>query len=119
MSEQPDQGTVMVRRSAYGRPAVERETRIPVPIFDGPTARIAVGTSITRKIGLADSFEFIKVEVRVELPCYPNEQDITETAEFANHMIEGLIGQASPEPDYGPAVAITHAPTRRPGTPIA
>jgi hypothetical protein len=109
----------MVRRTAYGRPAVERETRVPVPVFDGPTARIAVGTSITRKIGMADSFEFIKVEVRVELPCLPNERDITETAEFANHMIEGLIGQAAPEPDYGPVVAVAIAPTRTPGTPIA
>ena len=116
MSEAPDQGTIMVRRTAYGRPPQERERRVPVPVFEGPSARVTVGTSITRR--MATEFEFMKVEVRVELPCQPNEQDILETAEYANHLIERVIGTAVPEPDVGPAPAI-QITARQPGTPIA
>lgn len=116
MSEAPDQGTIMVRRTAYGRAPQEREHRIPVPLFDGPIARVTVGTSITRR--LANEFEFMKVEVRIELPCQPNEQDVLETAEYANSLIERVIGTAPPEPDVGSAPAIQIA-ARTPGTPIA
>lgn len=116
MSEAPDQGTIMVRRTAYGRPPQEREHRVPVPLFDGPSARVTVGTSITRR--LANEFEFIKVEVRVELPCQPNEQDVLETADYANGLIERIIGSAVPEPDVGTAPAI-QIEARQPGTPIA
>ena len=117
MSEQPDQGTVMVRRTAYGRAPQEREHLIPVPLFDGPHARVAVGTSITRR--LSSEFEFIKVEVRIELPCQPNQSDIMETADYANSLIESIIGQAAPEPE-GPALDRASLPAPRPiGTPIA
>lgn len=113
--KRPDPGIVMVRRTAYGRAPEEREVRVPVPAFDTPhVARVAVGATSTRR--MSADFEFMKIEVRVDLPCLPNEEDIRETVSYASALIEELIHGA--EPDFGPTPAI---PVQRhiPGTPIA
>lgn len=112
---QPDHGTVLVRRTAYGRPPEEREARLPVPVFEGETARVTVGNSATRKMGT--EFEFMKVEVRVELPCLANEMDIRETIHYAAGLIEEFIN--GPEVDRGDAPTMIAVERRQPGTPIA
>lgn len=115
MSESPDPGTVMVRRTAYGRPPEEREHRLPVPAFETQhVARVGVGMSSTRR--MSAEFEFMKVEVRVELPCLPNEDDIRETVTYATALIDEIIN--GPEEDRG-APLIEQAPRHTPGAPIA
>lgn len=113
MSETVEEGTIMVRRSGYGRPATEREVKVPVPDFgDTPTARIAVGMSSTRR--MSDDMEFMKVEIRVELPCLPNDTDIRETQAYAIDLIRTALAGEEPAP---PPVHVT--PRHIPGTPIA
>lgn len=116
MSERPDPGTVMVRRTAYGRPPEEREHRLPVPDFETPhVARVAVGMTSTRR--MSHDFEFMKVEVRVDLPCLPNEEDVRETVAYASGLIDEIVNGA--DPDMGEPPALTQQPRHEPGAPIA
>lgn len=114
MTESTEDGTVVVRRSRYGRVIDEAETKIAVPDFgDRPTARIAVGMTSTRR--MSEDMEFMKIEVRVELPCHPNDEDIRETRDYAIDLIHSTL--AGEEPAHAPRALPTSSHT--PGKPIA
>lgn len=91
---------------------------MPVPVFDCDPIYVAAAASATRRIN--NDFEFMKVEVRVELPCVPNPDDIRETLGYATGLIDELMNGAGE--DLGvPALAEAAEPARpyQPGTPIA
>lgn len=107
----------MVRRTAYGRPPEEREQRIPVPVFDCDPVYVTTGLSATRRIN--DNFEYMKVEVRIELPCAPNETDIRETINYATGLIDELVNGAEDDLGVQPLADTQTLPQHQPGTPIA
>jgi len=114
MSETLDPGTLLVRRTAYGRPVEEREQRLPVPEFETPhIARLAMGVTSTRRV--SEDMEFMKIEVRVELPCLPNDEDIRQTKDYALNLIQDILSNEQPKPVATVQSVISH----QTGTPIA
>lgn len=83
------EGFVQVHRTAYG---VEEESRevIRVPLFHTEPARVRVVAGTTRNLG---DYNSARVEVMVEMPCYPEPTEIQRTYEF----ITGTIDQIFPQ----------------------
>ena len=82
----PD-GTIMMRMSAYGREEL-RSITVPVPRFDGPTAKVRVSGGVTKSLG---NFEFARMDVAVELPCQPNETDLQHTYAYASDKVDEFL----------------------------
>jgi hypothetical protein len=82
-------GTVLVRRSAYGK-EVEEVGTIKVPAFTTQPARVRVTGSITKNLG---DYNSARVEVAVEMPCQPHDEDIRETHTYISNLLDELIPQ--------------------------
>ncbi|QSY98687.1 hypothetical protein J2J97_31955 (plasmid) [Rhizobium bangladeshense] len=82
------EGFVSVQRSSYG---IEEESneKIRVPLFATEVARIRVNAGTTRNLG---DFNSARVDVMIEMPCYPIESEIVRTY----HFIEGMLDQIIP-----------------------
>lgn len=83
------QGTILVTRSCYGTQQESRET-ISVPIFNTSPARVRVVGSVTRNLG---DYNSARVEVMVEVPCYPEDSEITRAYDYASSLVDKFIPQ--------------------------
>lgn len=81
------EGTILVRRSAYGAETEERE-KIRVPIFRTSPARVRVSGSVTRNLG---DYNSARVEVSIEMPCYPTEQEVRATFDWASGLLDEMV----------------------------
>lgn len=81
------EGTVLVRRAAYGQ-EVETKEALRVPIFHTTPARVRVTGSITRNLG---DYNSARVEVMVEIPCYPEKSEIDRAYAFASEVVDQYI----------------------------
>jgi hypothetical protein len=81
------EGTVLVHSVAYGTENESRET-IRVPVFGTTPAKVRVCGSITRNLG---DYNSARVEVMVELPCYPVESEIRRAYDYATGLVDELI----------------------------
>lgn len=85
---QQDEGVFMARLCRYASGVTVSEDvveeRVPTPKFEGPVARTRVAGGVTKSMG---GFEFVRIDVMVEMPCYPNPQDLDETNEFASQKV--------------------------------
>lgn len=81
------EGRVYVRRASYGQEA-ESEERIMIPLFGKHAARVGVSASSTRNLG---DYNSAKVEVVVELPCYPETSEIMRAASIASDILDQLV----------------------------
>lgn len=82
-------GSVFARRSAYGKEE-EARTQIKIPSFTNPPAKVRVTASVTKNLG---DYNSAKVEVSVEMPCQPHDQDIRETHEYISGLLDELVPQ--------------------------
>jgi hypothetical protein len=82
----PD-ATILVKRAAYG---MENETRdtVRVPVFGTSSARVRVAGSITKNLG---DYNSARVEVMVEVPCYPEATEIDRAYQWASSLIDQYI----------------------------
>lgn len=83
------QGTILVTRSAYGTTQESGET-VSVPIFHTSPARVRVVGSVTRNLG---DYNSARVEVMIEVPCYPEESEITRAYDYASSLVDRFIPQ--------------------------
>lgn len=83
------EGTVLVRRVAYGD-ETETTEMVRVPVFRTPPARVRVTGSVTRNLG---DYNSARVEVMVELPCYPEQSEIQRAYEHASSLVDKYIPQ--------------------------
>jgi hypothetical protein len=81
------EGTVTVLRTAYGQERTATE-HVRVPVFSTEPARVRVSGSVTRNLG---DYNSARVEVTVELPCYPEDSEIRRTYEYASQLLDDLI----------------------------
>jgi hypothetical protein len=81
------EGTVTVHRTVYGQDVERRET-IRVPAFATTPARVRVCGSVTRNLG---NYNSARVEVSVEVPCYPEQSEIEAAYNFASGLIDRYI----------------------------
>jgi hypothetical protein len=81
------EGTILVRRVAYGAEQEEKET-VRVPIFHTSPARVRVAGGITKNLG---NYESARVDVMIELPCYPEASEVERTYEYASALLDKLI----------------------------
>ena len=100
-----ESGTVMVRRVVFGAEHEEPAEAVRVPIFRTTPARVRVNGGMTISLG---NMEFARVDVAVEMPCYPEESEVNRTLDFCDRivgdrltaqreMIEGMIQGAEHE----------------------
>lgn len=81
------EGTVFVQRVAYGVTEEEREV-IPVPLFHTAPGRVRVVAGATRNLG---DYNSARVEVAIEVPCYPEEGEYRRAYEFAAALLDEYI----------------------------
>lgn len=81
------EGFVLVQRVAYGQ---ENETleKVYVPLFGTQSARVRVSAGATRNLG---DYNSARVDVMIELPCYPEESEMRRAYEFASTMLDELV----------------------------
>lgn len=82
-----DEGMIFVRRAAYGVETEERE-RIRVPVFRTAPARVRVCGSVTRNLG---DFNSARVEVSIEMPCYPEESEVRRVYDWASALLDEMV----------------------------
>lgn len=72
-------------------PIREEESKIPVDDLQDiqNPARVRVSGGITKKTG--GEFEFIRVDVSVEMPCAPNEKAVKKTYKDTAALVEKMI----------------------------
>ena len=81
------EGFISVQRVAYGQTEESRET-IQVPLFATQPARVRVVAGTTRNLG---DYNSARVEVMVELPCYPEDGEIRRAYAYASTVLDELI----------------------------
>lgn len=107
-------GYVHTSRTLYDQETSEQET-IRVPVFHTDPARVRVGGAVTQSLG---SFNFVKIEVAVEMPCLPEISEIERVYQECSEMVDAMcrrelqiatgegVGQnvqpAAPNPDPTP-----------------
>jgi hypothetical protein len=81
------EGTIVVRRAAYGQ---EEETKevVRVPVFHTAPARIRVVGSVTRNLG---DYNSARVEVMIEVPCNPEASEIDRAYKWASEVLDTYI----------------------------
>lgn len=82
-------GTCFVRRVAYGTSHEELD-EIQVPIFATAPARVRVGGGATLNVG---GMEYVRVDVQVELPCYPEASEIERAYGYALGFVEARLAE--------------------------
>lgn len=82
-----EQGTVLVRRVAYGAESERRDT-LRVPVFATDPARVRVAGGLTLNLG---DYNSARVDVMVELPCYPEETELRRAKDFAAQQVEVFL----------------------------
>lgn len=83
------EGTVLVKRTVYGE-TTETEQKVRVPIFATQPARVRVLGSVTRNLG---NYNSAKVEVMIDLPCYPEATEIDRTYNYISGLLDKYIPQ--------------------------
>lgn len=83
------EATILVSRVAYGNEVQERES-LRVPVFHTTPARVRVTGSVTRNLG---DYNSARVEVMVEVPCYPENSEIERAYAYASSLIDQYIPQ--------------------------
>ena len=84
------EGTIEVRRAAYGgRQEVANREKIRVPLFTEQAARVSVGGSISKE--MADG-TWLRVEVRIELPCYPEVSELRRVNQLCSDLVDEALG---------------------------
>lgn len=81
--------TIAVRRTAYGVDSESVDT-VNVPVFATVPARVRVVGSVTRNLG---DYNSARVEVMIEVPCYPEESEIHRAYEYASSLVDRYIPQ--------------------------
>jgi hypothetical protein len=81
-------GTMLVRRTSYGQQEDVTQETIEVPRFETPPAYVRVSGGVTRNLG---DYNSAKVEVSVQLPCYPEETEIDRAYRYASDLVDNLI----------------------------
>ncbi len=66
----------------------EHEEVVSVPTFNTDPARVMVLGGITRNMG---NFNFVKVEVSVDMPCYPETSEIDRAYTLASDIVEEKV----------------------------
>lgn len=79
-----DVGTTTVRRTNYDGTVVEDLGTVNVPLFDTEPARLRVSGGITRSIG---DYNFVKVEVSLELPVLPEVSELERVYGIATKWV--------------------------------
>lgn len=96
---QPDQtyleGECVVERIMYGVSREERET-ITVPVFHTQPARVGLSAGVTRKLA---EFEFVRFDVRIELPAYPVASEIERAYSACEKIVETKIREQNQQVD--------------------
>ncbi len=82
-------GTAVVRRVAYGMEHEQTET-IDVPLFATKPAMLRVGGGATLNIG---GMQFVRVDVHLELPCYPVMSEVERAYDVALEFVERKLGE--------------------------
>lgn len=82
------EGYVQVETTAYGRRVTETRDRVLAPLFKTAPAHVRVSGSVTRNLG---DYNSAKVEVSVQLPCYPVEEEVMSTYNYASSLVDRLI----------------------------
>lgn len=83
------EGFIHVRRAAYGVESESREV-IPVPLFGTRPGVIRVSAGSTRNLG---DYNSARVEVTVEVPCYPVASEYQRAYDFAAGLLDEIIPQ--------------------------
>jgi len=81
------EGFILVRRTAYGAEQTTVET-VRVPIFHTAPARVRVQGGVTKNLG---NYESARVDVMIELPCYPEASEIERTYAYASDLLDRLV----------------------------
>jgi hypothetical protein len=81
------EGSITVSRSAYGI-ASDTQEKIRVPIFHTTPARVRVSGSVTRNLG---DYNSARVEVSIELPCYPEQSEVQRTYDYISGLLDTMI----------------------------
>jgi hypothetical protein len=81
------EGEIEVHRTMYGAER-QRLEKVLVPKFTGPVGLVEVGGSVTRNLG---DFNFVRVEVKVSVPCYPEGSEIDRAKLFAADKVDKFI----------------------------
>jgi hypothetical protein len=66
----------------------EYEEVVSVPLFNTEVARVMVLGGVTRNVG---DFNFVKVEVSVDMPCYPETSEMDRAYNLASDIVEEKI----------------------------
>jgi hypothetical protein len=83
------EGTLLVRRTAYGEEDETLET-IRVPTFATEPGHVRVSGTVTRNMG--DS-NFVKMEVMLDLPILPEITEAERVYTIASGFVEGRLQQ--------------------------
>jgi hypothetical protein len=87
------EGYIRVMRASYdGKQVIdgphEAEEKVNVPIFGTAAARVGVTASATRNLG---NYNSARVEVSVELPCYPELSEVRRAIEIASAILDETV----------------------------
>lgn len=88
-----------------------------MPLFAGPAARVRVAAGITRNMG---DYNSLRVDVAVELPCHPCEEEVLRAYGVASGWVDGFmeremalaVGDPPPDPPEGAPVPVAGRPAR-------
>jgi len=81
------EGHVKATRASYGQ-TIETTEAIYVKPFEVDPARVRVTGGCTKNMG---DFNSARVDVMVELPCYPEPTEIARAYEFASQLVDAFI----------------------------
>lgn len=83
------EGTIEVRRTVYGN-EITNEERVRVPVFNTDPARVKVHGGVTSNEG---DFNSVRVDVTVDLPCYPEESEIEHCYRYGSDLVDRLVAR--------------------------
>lgn len=99
------EGTITVTRANYAGGARNEEEsysqKIDVPIFNTTPAKVRVAAGVTRNVG---DFNSVRVDVSIEMPCYPEMSEIRRVYSLlsaeAERLVNQELGKEALVPDY-------------------
>jgi hypothetical protein len=80
-------GFITVNRAVYKKESEDRE-EVEVPFFGTEVARVRVSAGTTRNLG---DYNSARVDVTVEMPCYPEMSEISRTYDFICEIIDEVL----------------------------
>jgi hypothetical protein len=82
------EGSILVTRTVYGTETEVQNDKISVPLFTMDPARVSVAGGVTRNTG---DYNSARVDVRIELPCYPEASEIERVYNIASEMVDRFV----------------------------